>query len=47
MADVSLRGVKKQFGLLSVIKGVDLDVKDGEFCVFVGPRAAENPRCCA
>ncbi|MGL4197977.1 MAG: ABC transporter ATP-binding protein [Allorhizobium sp.] len=37
MADVSLRDVKKQFGALSVIKGVDLDVKDGEFCVFVGP----------
>lgn len=37
MADVSLRGVTKQFGALSVIKGVDLDVKDGEFCVFVGP----------
>ncbi|MBB4008783.1 ABC transporter ATP-binding protein [Allorhizobium taibaishanense] len=37
MADVSLRGVKKEFGALSVIKGVDLDVKDGEFCVFVGP----------
>jgi multiple sugar transport system ATP-binding protein len=37
MADVSLRGVKKQFGAMSVIKGVDLDVKDGEFCVFVGP----------
>ncbi|MBU2329151.1 MAG: ATP-binding cassette domain-containing protein, partial [Alphaproteobacteria bacterium] len=37
MADVSLRSVKKQFGALSVIKGVDLDVKDGEFCVFVGP----------
>jgi len=37
MADVRLRDVKKQFGALSVIKGVDLDVKDGEFCVFVGP----------
>ncbi|KQQ59761.1 ABC transporter ATP-binding protein [Rhizobium sp. Leaf311] len=37
MADVSLRNVKKEFGALSVIKGVDLDVKDGEFCVFVGP----------
>ncbi|MFM2278627.1 MAG: hypothetical protein RLZZ444_858 [Pseudomonadota bacterium] len=37
MADVSLRDVKKQFGALSVIKGVDLDVRDGEFCVFVGP----------
>ncbi len=37
MADVSLRQVRKQFGALDVIKGVDLDVKDGEFCVFVGP----------
>ncbi len=37
MADVRLRDVKKQFGAVSVIKGVDLDVKDGEFCVFVGP----------
>jgi multiple sugar transport system ATP-binding protein len=37
MANVTLRNVKKQFGDVSVIKGVDLDVKDGEFCVFVGP----------
>ena len=37
MATVTLRNVKKQFGDVSVIKGVDLDIKDGEFCVFVGP----------
>ena len=37
MAEVTLRDVKKQFGDVAVIKGVDLDVKDGEFCVFVGP----------
>ncbi|MGB8314927.1 MAG: sn-glycerol-3-phosphate ABC transporter ATP-binding protein UgpC [Aestuariivirga sp.] len=37
MANVTLRNVKKQFGDVSVIKGVDLDVGDGEFCVFVGP----------
>ena len=37
MAEVSLRNVKKQFGDTAVIKGVDLDVQDGEFCVFVGP----------
>ncbi|TWD51142.1 sorbitol ABC transporter ATP-binding protein /mannitol ABC transporter ATP-binding protein [Agrobacterium vitis] len=37
MADVRLKGVTKNFGALSVIKGVDLEVKDGEFCVFVGP----------
>ncbi len=37
MAEVRLRNVKKQFGETAVIKGVDLDVDDGQFCVFVGP----------
>ena len=37
MANVTLRNVKKQFGEVAVIKGVDLEIADGEFCVFVGP----------
>ncbi len=37
MAEVTLRDVKKQFGAVAVIKGIDLDIEDGEFCVFVGP----------
>ena len=37
MAGVRLEGVLKRFGAVEVIKGVDLDVRDGEFCVFVGP----------
>jgi multiple sugar transport system ATP-binding protein len=37
MADVTLRNVKKAFGAVEIIKGVDLDIADGEFCVFVGP----------
>jgi multiple sugar transport system ATP-binding protein len=37
MAGVTLRGVKKSFGDVAVIRGIDLDVDDGEFCVFVGP----------
>src|SRR5947209_15319283 len=37
MGSVSLRGVRKSFGTVDVIKGVDLDVVDGEFLVFVGP----------
>jgi multiple sugar transport system ATP-binding protein len=37
MAEVTLRRVEKVFGAVSVIKGVDLDIADGEFCVFVGP----------
>ena len=37
MGQVSLRGIRKSYGTVEVIKGVDLDVKDGEFMVFVGP----------
>jgi len=37
MAEVSLRGVRKSFGPIEIIKGVNLDVAHGEFCVFVGP----------
>ena len=37
MADVSLRKVRKSFGGVEIIKGVDLDIANGEFCVFVGP----------
>ena len=37
MGSVRLRGVRKAFGDVEVIRGVDIDVEDGEFVVFVGP----------
>ncbi|WP_332655179.1 ABC transporter ATP-binding protein [Brevundimonas sp.] len=37
MADVRLTGVTKRFGATEVLKGIDLEVADGEFVVFVGP----------
>ncbi|MET3598907.1 ABC transporter ATP-binding protein [Martelella mangrovi] len=37
MADVLLKEVRKSFGALEVIQGIDLAVEAGEFCVFVGP----------
>jgi lactose/L-arabinose transport system ATP-binding protein len=37
MSDVVLRNVTKSFGAVNVIKGVDLDIRSGEFVVFVGP----------
>ncbi|HEX4858438.1 MAG TPA: ATP-binding cassette domain-containing protein, partial [Usitatibacteraceae bacterium] len=37
MGQVSLRGIYKRFGSVEVIAGVDLDVHEGEFLVFVGP----------
>jgi multiple sugar transport system ATP-binding protein len=37
MGSVQLTGVRKMFGALEVIKGIDLTVADGELVVFVGP----------
>ena len=37
MASVALKDVRKSFGATQIIKGVSLDVADGEFVVFVGP----------
>ena len=37
MAAVELTDLKKSFGSVDVIKGVDLDIQQGEFIVFVGP----------
>ncbi|MDG1407050.1 MAG: sn-glycerol-3-phosphate ABC transporter ATP-binding protein UgpC [Paracoccaceae bacterium] len=37
MAQVKLRDIRKSYGKVEVIKGVDIDVDDGEFVVFVGP----------
>ena len=37
MAQVTIRGVRKTFGAVDVIHGVDLDITDGEFVVLVGP----------
>ncbi|QDL94658.1 ABC transporter ATP-binding protein (plasmid) [Paroceanicella profunda] len=37
MGAIRLEAVEKWFGAAQVIKGVDLEVADGEFVIFVGP----------
>ena len=37
MAEVSIRGLHKSFGKVKALKGIDLDIAEGEFCVLVGP----------
>ena len=37
MAQVVVRGLRKSFGTVEVIHGVDVDIADGEFVVLVGP----------
>lgn len=36
MAGISLRGITKNFGSTRVLKGIDLDIADGEFLTLVG-----------
>jgi len=37
MATLTLRDLRKSYGPADVIKGINLDVLDREFVVFVGP----------
>jgi multiple sugar transport system ATP-binding protein len=37
MAELKLRNARKSYGAVEVLKGIDLEVNDREFVVFVGP----------
>jgi len=37
MAELTLRNIIKRYGTTEVVHGIDLDIKNGEFVVFVGP----------
>ena len=37
MAEVTIRDLRKSYGAVEVIHGVDVDIHDGEFVVLVGP----------
>ena len=37
---VSLRGLRKNFGSVQAVKGIDLDIESGEIVAFLGPNGA-------
>jgi multiple sugar transport system ATP-binding protein len=37
VANVELKAVRKAYGAASVIQGVSVDIRDGEFVTLVGP----------
>lgn len=37
MGQVTLRGLRKSCDAIEVMRGIDLDVRQGDFMVFVGP----------
>ncbi len=44
---LEVKGIRKSFGSLEVIKGVDLTVNRGDVIAIVGPSATEKRRCFA
>jgi len=47
MAEIELRHIEKSYGETAVVKGVSLNIRDGEFLTLVGPlRDAGNRHCC-
>ncbi len=37
MGSLSLKNIRKSFGKVDVLEGIDLEIADGEFVIFVGP----------
>ena len=37
MAEVTIRDLRKAYGGMQVVHGVDIDIADGQFLVLVGP----------
>src|SRR4029453_17327528 len=37
MADITIRGLRKNFSGHEIVHGIDLDINDGEFLVVLGP----------
>jgi multiple sugar transport system ATP-binding protein len=37
MAGLSIRNVRKRYGTVEVLKGIDIEIADGEFLILVGP----------
>ena len=41
---IEIKGIKKSFGSLEVLKGIDLNIEKGEVVSIVGPSGAGNRR---
>jgi multiple sugar transport system ATP-binding protein len=37
MSSLTIRNLRKSFGAVEVLKGINIEAKDGEFIVLVGP----------
>lgn len=37
MSTVQIRDIRKSYGAMHVLHGIDIDIVDGEFVILVGP----------
>lgn len=44
---IKLTNLKKSFGDLVVLDGINLDVQKGQVVAIIGPSYPVNPPCCA
>lgn len=47
MAKVRVKGLRKDFGSLEVLRGIDLEVREGEVVCMIGPSGSANRPSCA
>ena len=47
MTTVKITHLEKEYRGVRALRGIDLDISDGEFVVLVVPQAAARARCCA
>lgn len=45
MSSVTFKKVEKSFGATKVVKGLDLEINDGEFMAFLGPSGCGKTTC--
>ncbi|SPZ41784.1 ABC transporter ATP-binding protein [Rhodococcus wratislaviensis] len=45
MGRIRIENLSRKFADFTAVDNIDLDIRDGDFLVLLGPADAERPRC--